>query len=116
MLNNNYPPDEIERALDAGKKSNGRRKEKRSTFKSAVKLPFVHDRLARDVSRVVRHQVKDMRVVFTSGPSLRDMIVRSSSCPLVCPREKRKLSQKKEKGHPPECCACDAGMSHHKCV
>ena len=26
------------------------------------------------------------------------------------------MSQKKEKGRPPECCACDAGMSHHECV
>ena len=116
LLLNDYPPDEIERALEAAKKSNGRKKEKRSTFKSVVKLPFVHDRLARDVSRVVRRQFKDVRVVFTSGPSLRDMLVRSSSCPFVCPREKRRLSQKKEKGRPPECRACDAGMSHRKCV
>ena len=84
--------------------------------KSVVKLPFVHDHLARDVSRVVRRQFKVVRVVFTSGPSLRDMLVRSSSCPLVRSREKRRLSQKKEKGRPPECCACDAGMSHRNCV
>ena len=116
LLNNDYPPDEIERALEGAKKSNGRKKEKRSMFKSVVKLPFVHDRLGRDVSRVVRRQFKDVRVVFTSGPSLRDMLVRSSSYPFVCPREKRRLSQKKEKGRPPECRACDAGMSHRQCV
>ena len=116
LLNNDYPPDEIERAFEAAKKSNGRKKEKRSTFKSVVKLPFVHDRLARDVSRVVRRQFKDVRVVFTSGPSLRDMLVRSSSSTLVCPREERRLSQKKEKGRPPECRTCDAGMSRRKCV
>ena len=72
--------------------------------------------MARDASRVVRRQFKDVRVAFTSGPSLRDMLVRSSSCPLVCPREKRSVSQKKEKGRPTECRACDAGMSHRKCV
>ena len=44
------------------KKSNGRKKEKSSTLKSVVKLPFVHDRFARDVSRVVRRQFKDMCV------------------------------------------------------
>ena len=75
LLNKDYPPDEIERALEAAKKSNGRKKEKRSTFKSVVKLPFVQDRLARDVSRVVRRQFKDVRVVFTSGPSLSEMLV-----------------------------------------
>ena len=55
-------------------------------------------------------------VVFTSSSSLRDMLVRSSSCTLVCPREKGRLSQKKQKGRPQECRACDAGMSHRECV
>ena len=75
LLLDDYPSNEIERALKAAKKNNGRKKEKRSTFLFVVKLPFVHDRLARDVSRVVLRQFKDVCVVFTSGPSLRDMLV-----------------------------------------
>ena len=93
-----------------------RRRGPRLNLSSSYRLFMIVCNVICDVSRAGRRQFKDVRVVFTSGPSLRDMLVRSSSCPLVCPREKRRLSQKKEKGRPPECRACAAGMSHRKRV
>ena len=81
-----------------------------------LKLPFISDRLSREVSGIVRKSKLDIRIVFSSGSSLKDMLVRSSFSLPICPREEQIARQKKLRGRPCECCACDAGLVGGQCV
>ena len=81
-----------------------------------LKLPFISDRLSQEVSGIVRKSKLDIRIVFTSGSSLKDMLVRSLFSLPVCPREEQVARLKKLRGRPCECCACDAGPVGGQCV
>ena len=60
------------------------------------KLPFVNDAVVKDVTRVVNRYFRDeVRVVIMSGPSLKDMLVKSSLSKLRCPREIQRNKEKK---------------------
>ena len=80
-----------------------------------VKVPFVNNRLARDVRRAVRSFSKDVREVFQSGRLLKDTLVLSSLSLPECPREVYQ-KKKKQRGRPVECHACHAGTHVGKCV
>ena len=86
---------------------------------SILKLPFINDRLAHDVRRTVRSYSKNVRVVFKSGQSLKDMLVRClprlpvQSAPEKCTEGRQTL---REGGGPVECHACDVGMSDGQCM
>ena len=113
LAENGYPTSIIESAREQSKTC---KRSKRCTkpAESILKLPFVHDRLARDVRRAVRAFSKEVRVVFQRGQSLGDMLVSSSIVQPKCPRE---LSRKKRRrARPPECRACDAGLPTGKCM
>ena len=57
-----------------------------------------------------------MRIVFTSGLSLKDMLVKSSFSKPMCPRERQRKAEKKGRGRSYECRACNAGFSDCRCV
>ena len=57
---------------------------------------------------------KDVRVVFQSGRSLRDMLVSSSLSRPESPKEVYK--KRRGRGRPVECRACDAGMESGQCL
>ena len=59
---------------------------------------------------------REVRLVFTSGKSLKDMLVCSSFGPQVCPKTMYQIKEKKGKGRPPECRACDAGIVDGRCL
>ncbi|XP_065194972.1 uncharacterized protein LOC135826269 [Sycon ciliatum] len=123
---NDYPRTEINAARRAAKRKRQdthpsqqqQRDSKRrhNQFKSVIKLPFINDSLAARVSRRVRKFSPHVRVVFVSGPSLKDMLVRSSSAVRVCPREKQRSEVKRGRGRPMECRACDASMVDSQCL
>ena len=123
---NDYPRTEINAARRAAK---GKRqdthpsqqqqrdsKRRHNQFKAVIKLPFINDSLAARVSRRVRKFSPHVRVVFVSGPSLKDMLVRSSSAVRVCPREKQRSEVKRGRSRPMECRACDASMVDSQCL
>ena len=45
--------------------------------KTVLKLPFVDDQLSKKLRQTVRAYSKEVRLVFTSGKSIRDMLVSS---------------------------------------
>ena len=59
---------------------------------------------------------KDVRLVFTSGKSIRDMLVSSSFGTRDCPKTIYERNETREKGRPPECRACDAGIPSGRCM
>ena len=59
---------------------------------------------------------KDVRLVFTSGKSLRDMLVSSSFGTQDCPKTIYKMTETKGRGRPPECRACDARIPSGRCM
>ena len=81
-----------------------------------LKLPFVSDILSARVTQRVRKFSPDVRVVFKSGPSLKQQLVRSQLCPRVCPREVQRSKEKRGCGRPMVCRACDAGMTNGDCI
>ena len=81
---------------------------------SILKLPFVDDHLATAVRRTVRSYAKDIRVVYQSGRSLKDMLVSSRLDRPECPREVSR--RRKRRGRPCECRACDAGLQDGRCT
>ena len=97
---NEYPQEEIARARGKtgrnGKTTTKEKKKKESPI-SGLKLPFIDDGLSRDVSRIVRKSKLDVRVVFSSGPSLKDMLVRSRFSPVVYPRDEQRGKSKEDK-------------------
>ena len=54
---NDYLPEEIERARVGASKKKEKKVDERREWTSVLKLPFVSDVLARDVSRIVRHSM-----------------------------------------------------------
>ena len=118
---NDYPPEEIKRAEKAangsisGKWRRGT-KHKKNNKRSIIQLPFINDQLASDVSRKVRRYSRDVRIVYTSGPSLKDMLVKTSISKPLCPREEQRRRPKGGPGRPAECRACDAGLVNGQCV
>ena len=91
------------------------RKGKRQ-YTSLVKVPYVNDQLARRVRQVVRSFDRDVRVVFTSGRSLKDMLVSSSFSKPQCPRTVQRQREKRGRGRPAECRACDGGLKRNVCM
>ena len=81
---------------------------------AVLKLPFINDRLAKEVRRRVRRYSPGVRVGFTSRGSLRDILVTASSERPCCLREKQRRDR--GRGRPRECRACDAGMPDSLCV
>ena len=65
-----------------------------------------------------------MRIVFTSVPSLKDMLVTGSFSRPMCPRERererererQRMAEKKGRGRSFECRACDAGFCDDRCI
>ena len=90
--------------------------QKRDQGAGIIKLPFVNDRLARRIRQTVRSFSKDVRVVFFAGRSLKDMLVSSTFGVGECPKVAYKNRKKRGRGRPPECRACDAGMSNGQCL
>ena len=83
-----------------------KKKKENDKQNSIIKLQFINDCLARDTARIVRRHVRDVRIVFTYGPSLKDMLVTSSFCKPMCPRERdRKWRKRRE-----DVAAMNAGM------
>ena len=81
------------------------------TGAGVLKLPFVNDCLSRRVHGIVRKAKLDVNVVFSSGPSFKDVLVSSSSCRPACPREEQRKEVKKSRGSPRGCRACDGRWS-----
>ena len=111
LLNNAYPHSELAAAKQHQPRPRRRPHPQPSLI---IRLLFISDRLSKDVRRTVRSYSRDVRVVFESGPSLRDMLVSSSSSRPECPREVYR--RKKTRGRPVECRACDAGLRGGQCV
>ena len=84
---NDYPP---ERARVCAWNTKEMKVGERREWTSVLKLPFVSDVLARDVSRIVHQSRLNVRVVFSSGLSLEDMLVTSRFGVKMGPREVRK--------------------------
>ena len=57
-----------------------------------------------------------MRLVFKSGPTLKQKLVHSSLCARVCPRDAEAARKKPGPGRPMMCGACDAGMRNDECL
>ena len=115
LLDNDYPHDVVtsakRRATHQRRQRTGNRGKEQCPI---LKLPYIDDHLARQVRRSVRSFDKTVRVVFEAGPSLKDMLVSSSFARAECPRV---LSQqKKKRGRPTECRACDAGLKNGDCM
>ena len=104
---NDYPESEIHKALNdaehvvaprrksaSGTGNHPRRKWKTERTK-VLKLPFINDKLAAQVSRRVRKFSSDVRIVYQSGPSLKRKLVESALCPSQCPREIQKSKEEK---------------------
>ena len=115
LRDNDYPQHAIQAAKHhASTPRPSSTRQRQQSYTSIIKLPFVNDRLARDVRRTVRSFSKDVRVVFQSGRSLRDMLVSSSLSRPECPKEVYK--KRRGRGRPVECRACDAGMESGQCL
>ena len=54
------------------------------------KLPLVEDCLSRRARDIVRKSKLDVNVMFSSGPSLKDLLLSSSSCRPLRPREEQR--------------------------
>jgi len=126
LMQNDYPADVIRNSMEEGqrmmtrKTAEGprekRKRQQRNRKTNIIKVPFINDVLAGKVSRRVRHYSKDVRIVFTSGPSLKRSLVRSSLCTPTCPRDEQKAREKRGRGRPMVCRACDAGLKKNMCV
>ena len=55
-------------------------------------------------------------MVFQTGRSLKDVLVSSSLDHPTCPRERYLRKEKKGRGRPVECRACDAGIASGQCM
>ncbi|XP_065198337.1 uncharacterized protein LOC135829882 [Sycon ciliatum] len=114
---NDYPDREIQRAVKTAKKPNrGKMNPWKKPNKSILKLPFINDALAARVSRRVRQYSPDVRLVFTSGPSLKRRLVRSSFGTRMCPRDVQRAKVKRGPGRPMVCRACDADVKSSECL
>ena len=65
---------------------------------------------------MVRSFDRDVRVVFTSGRSLKDMLVSSSFSTPQCPGTVQQQRAKRRRGRPAECRACDGGLKRDACM
>ena len=81
-----------------------------------MKLPFINDELSSRITQRVRQFSPDVRVVFTSSPSLKQKLVRSSLCARVGPRDVQAARKRPGPGRPMMCRACDAGMKNGECL
>ena len=81
-----------------------------------LKLPFISDRLSQEVSGIVGKSKLDIRIVFTSGSSLKDMLVWPLFSLPVCPTEEQVARLKKLRGRPCKWRECDAGPVGGQCV
>ena len=116
---NDYPANEIDSAIKHATNMKPRNQSKQPWKKAdhvILKLPFVSDILSARVTQRVRKFSPDVRVVFKSGPSLKQQLVRSQLCPRVCPREVQRSKEKRGCGRPMVCRACDAGMTNGDCI
>ena len=116
LLVNGYPAEMVRRARKPRQESNTKKRSEKSAVCPTVKLPYVNDRLCRDVRRIVKSYSKGVRLVFTSGSSLKEMLVTSSFVRPVCPREQQRQLAIKKRGKPAECRACDAGLLNGDCL
>ena len=104
LLRANGSPDGViqsakQQGLDKTERSRSR--EARNRRETILRLPFVNDRLAEKLRQTVRAYNRKVRLVFTFGKSLKDMLVCSSFCPQVCPKTMHQRKEKKGKGRPP---------------
>ena len=76
-----------------------------------TKLPLINDCLACDTTCGVLRNFRDVRNMFTSGSSLKDILVKSSFCKPMCPQERQGKAEKKGGRHNYKCQAGDAGFS-----
>ena len=116
LRENNFRPDIIQMAKQQTTLRPRESKLDHHHRTSILKLPFVDDRHARSVRQAVRSFSKDVRVVFCTGRSLKDMLVSSSFGCRECPKEGYKRRTTRARGRPPECRACDAGISQGQCL
>ena len=112
---NGYPTEMVRKVKNPRRESETRRRSEKSAVCSTIKLLYVNDRLCRDASHIAKSYSKGVRLVFTSGSSLKDMLVTLSFIKPVCPREQRQLARKK-RGKPTECRACAAGLLNGDCL
>ena len=68
------------------------------------------DCFAHSVRKTVRSFSKEVRVVFYTGRSLKDMLVSSSYGDRECPKVAYNKKARRGRGRPQECRACDAGI------
>ena len=117
LRQNGFPPAAIRRAKQ---QASARRQRSDTASRDAVgtilKLPFVDDSLAEKIRRTVRAYSRDVRVVFTSGKSLKNMLVSTSLAPQECPKVAYSRKVTKGRGRPPECRACDSGIANNECM
>lgn len=116
LSTNGYPSHVIAAARKQASRPKSRREQNQPEYTSILKLPFVNDRLARDVRKAVHSYSREVRVVFQRGPSLKDMLVSSSFGRPACPKEIYRMKEKKPRGRPVECRACDAGINNGQCM
>ena len=108
---NNYTESEIQRATKAASRPMmGRKQLWKKQDQIILKLAFINDALSSRITQRVRQFSPDMCVVFKSGPSLKQKLVRSSLFARVRPRDVQ--AARKWPGHrrPMMGRSCDAGM------
>ena len=76
----------------------------------------MNDRLCQDACHIVKSYSKDVRLICTSGRSLKNTLVMLSFFKSVCREEQRRQLVQKKRGEPAECRACDAGLSNGDCL
>ena len=77
LLVNGYPAEMIREARNRRRESKTKKRSEKSAVCSTIKSPYVNDRLCRDVRRIIKSYGKGARLVFTSGSSLKEMLVTS---------------------------------------
>ena len=113
---NDYPKSEVQRAFESASTSNATAVSWKKKDQVVLKLPFINDVLSTKVSHRVHQFSPDVRLVFTSGQSLKQRLVRSSYGTRICPRDEHKEKGSGRRGRPMICRACDAGMKSGECI
>ena len=113
---NDYPKSEVQRAFESASTSNATAVSWKRKDQVVLKLPFINDVLSTKVSHRVHQFSPDVRLVFTSGQSLKQRLVRSSYGTRICPRDEHKERGSGRRGRPMICRACDAGMKSGECI
>ena len=117
LYENGYPDDVICSAKQQAQRRGAEKRPDRSVKRTetVLKLPFVDDQLSKKLRQTVRAYSKEVRLVFTSGKSIKDMLVSSSFGTRDCSKTIYKRNETRGKGRSPECRACEWALHGQAC-